>query len=119
MKVERFHAEELVKLLKRQAIATLPELKRVLGTTANVTVFRKLKEISYRTSYSHRGKYYALDETMTFDKGGLWSLGAVRFSKHGTLLATVEAFVRRAEAGYFTRELENVLHVSLDEGVQR
>lgn len=117
MKPKRFHAEELVELLKRQTIATLPELKKVLGTTANITVFRKLEEISYRTSYSHRGKYYALHEAMTFDKEGLWSFGAVRFSKHGTLLSTVEAFVRRAEAGYFTRELEDVLHVGVKEAL--
>ena len=27
-----------------------------------VTVFRKLSELEYRTSYSHRGRYYTLDE---------------------------------------------------------
>ena len=82
-----------------------------------MTVFRKLKEISYRTSYSHRGKYYALDEVMGFDEEGLWSLGSVRFSKHGTLLATVEAFVTNAEAGYFTGELENLLNVGVKEAL--
>jgi hypothetical protein len=28
----------------------LPELKQVLGTTVDTTVFRKLKELSYRSS---------------------------------------------------------------------
>jgi hypothetical protein len=29
-----------------------------LGTEADITVFRKLKELSYHTSYSHRGRFY-------------------------------------------------------------
>ena len=33
-----------------------------LGTGARRTAFRKLKEIPYRASYSHRGRYYTLDE---------------------------------------------------------
>jgi len=47
-------------LLKKEKIATLPELKQALGTSATMTVFRKLKAVGYRTSYSHRGKYYTL-----------------------------------------------------------
>ena len=41
----------------------MPELKKALGTDADVTVFRKLQQLAYRTSYSHRGSYYTLDET--------------------------------------------------------
>jgi len=37
-------------------------LKQALGTEADATVFRKLAELSYRTSYSHRGRFYTLDE---------------------------------------------------------
>jgi hypothetical protein len=88
MRTESYHAEVLVELLKTQKIATLPELKRALGTPADMTVFRKLREIGYRTSYSHRGKYYALDEDMDFDARGLWAFDSVRFSKCGTLLDT-------------------------------
>ena len=51
-----------------------------LGTRARRTAFRKLKELPYRTSYSHRGGYYTLEELIDFDQHGLWSFRAVRFS---------------------------------------
>lgn len=111
MRAQSYHAEVLFELLKTQKVATLPELKQALGTATDMTVFRKLKEIGYRTSYSHRGKYYALDANMDFDGHGLWAFESVRFSKYGTLLDTACAFVTEADAGLFCQELENVLNV--------
>ena len=62
-------------------------------------------------SYSHRGRYYTLDEIARFDAFGLWSFRQVWFSRFGTLVSTVEALVSAAEAGYDAAELEGVLHV--------
>jgi hypothetical protein len=89
----------------------MPELKEVLGTEVDVTVFRKLKKLAYRTSYSHRGAYYTLNEIALFNDLGLWSFRSVWFSRYGTLVKTCEAFVTGSEAGYFAEELDNVLHV--------
>jgi hypothetical protein len=89
----------------------MPELKEALGTQVDVTVFRKLKELGYRTSYSHRGGYYTLNEIALFNDLGLWSFRSVWFSRYGTLVKTCEAFVSGSEAGYFAEELDNVLHV--------
>ena len=44
-----FAAEAVQQFLRRSRIATLPQLKQVLGTEADITVFRKLKELSYHT----------------------------------------------------------------------
>jgi hypothetical protein len=115
MKRESFHAEDLVRVLRARKIATMPELKKALGSSVDVTVFRKLKELSYRTSYSHRGSYYTLDETPQFDEKGLWCFDSVWFSLEGTLLATAEALVENSEAGYFVEELDGVLHVGTKE----
>ncbi len=89
----------------------MDDLKEALGTTADATVFRKLAGLEYRTSYSHRGRFYTLDEIARFDAVGLWSFRQVWFSRFGTLVATVEALVTDAEAGYDASELEGVLHV--------
>jgi hypothetical protein len=110
-----FSADVLRRFLLRNRIATLPQLKQLLGTEADITVFRKLKELSYRTSYSHRGSFYTLDEITTFDEQGLWSFNSVWFSRHGTLVATAEDFVKRSAAGYFAAELEDILHVPVKE----
>jgi hypothetical protein len=85
MRTESFHAEDLAKALRHHKIATMPELKRALGAEVDVTVFRKLKQLAYRTSYSHRGSYYTLDKTAHFDQNGLWSFQSVWFSRQGTL----------------------------------
>lgn len=111
MRPVRYRAEDLVGLLRARKIATLDELKEALGTGADATVFRKLRTLAYRTSYSHRGRYYTLDEVAAFDQLGLWSFRSVWFSTFGTLVATVEALVEASEAGYAASELDAVVHV--------
>lgn len=110
---KRYQASAIAELLRTRKIATLPELKEALGTEVDSTVFLKLKELDYRTSYSHRGRYYTLDEVARFDELGLWSFRSVWFSSYGTLVSTVEAMVEASEAGYYANELENVLHVEV------
>jgi len=111
MRTARYDPEALVTLLRQRKIATMGDLKEALGTAADATVFRKLSELHYRTSYSHRGRYYTLDELARFDELGLWSFRAVWFSRFGTLVSTVEALVASAEAGYDAAELEDVVNV--------
>jgi hypothetical protein len=85
---------------------------RCLGTDVRKTVFRKLSEIEYQTSYSHRGKYYALKSCCKFDDLGLWHLDDIWFSVFETLLETARQFVEHSDAGYSTDELSRLLHVS-------
>ena len=115
MRPTAFSADLLRRFLRKNRIATLPQLKQLLGTEADITVFRKLQELSYRTSYSHRGSFYTLDEIAAFDGQGLWSFDSVWFSRHGTLVATAENRVTQSEAGYFAAELADLLHVPVKE----
>ncbi len=112
-------AERIRRLLLERKIATMPELKAALETEVDVTVFRKLNQLDYHSSYSHRGKYYTLEEIARFDEIGLWSFRAVWFSKHGTLLETCLVLVSEAEAGYATDELENVLNVQVKDPLRK
>jgi len=114
-----FRSDELRSLLLRNKIATLGELKQALGTSVDVTVFRKLKPLDYLTSYSHRGRYYTLREIARFDNKGLWSQADVWFSRFGTLLATAEAFVNRSPRGYFADELALGLHVEVQDALHQ
>lgn len=110
-----FDPQALRKHLRRHKIATLPELKQALGNAASLTVFRKLRLLDYLSSYTHRGRYYALRETARFDDAGLWSHDAVWFSRHGTLVATIESFVNRAPRGWFADELADALHAEVQD----
>jgi hypothetical protein len=110
-----FDPQILRKHLLRHKIATLPELKEALGATASLTIFRKLKLLDYLSSYTHRGRYYALRESVRFDDAGLWSHDAVWFSRHGTLVATIEHFVKQSPQGWFADELADALHAEVQD----
>jgi hypothetical protein len=110
-----FDPNALRRHLARHKIATLPELKEVLGAQAGLTIFRKLKELGYFSSYTHRGRYYTLASIPRFDDDGLWSWEGVWFSRYGSLLATVETFVNRSPDGYFAEELASSVHAEVQE----
>jgi hypothetical protein len=101
--------------LRRHRIADLPELKRVLGTSVNLTVFRKLKQLGYLASYTQRGRFYTLTEIARFDDRGIWSHEGAWFSRYGSLLATVESFVLASPNGSYADELADALHAGVQE----
>ena len=109
----------LLRLFDSKKIVTMDALKEALGTNVDMTVYRALKRLKYRTSYTYGGQYYALDRFIQFDDSGLWSVGDVRFSKFGTLAATLENFITNSNAGYFADELELMLQVSVRETLLR
>ncbi len=49
MRPTSYQSEDLDRLLRKHKIATLDDLKAVLGTDVDSTVFRKLNELAYRT----------------------------------------------------------------------
>ncbi len=119
MNTERYSSSLLKIYLKTEIVSTLTDLKEVLGTSASKTVLRKLKELPCIKSYSHSGSYYSLEELAQFDKLGLWHIGSVRFSQHGTLVETLETFITTSKSGYFANELKELLHVSVRETLLR
>lgn len=111
MKTPKYQLKALQKFLDHHKIATLDQIKAALGDPARCTLFRKLKELEYLSSYSHRGKYYTLRSIAQFNALGLWSWRSVWFSRFGNLLDTAQSFVEDSEAGYTAAELKEVLHV--------
>jgi hypothetical protein len=111
MRTPVFNAQDLQRLLQQRTVCTFEQLADALGTSSRMTVFRKLAELTYLTSYSHRGKYYTLRSSCEFDPSGLWSHRGIWFSGDGTLLDTSKRFVEQAAAGYSANELDNALHV--------
>lgn len=115
MRTPQFESDALVPLFYRRRIVTMPEMKAALGTTVDRTVLRKLKELPYHCSYSHRGKFYTLDTLAEFDDRGLWTCRDARFSRFGTLIDTAEQFVTRSDHGYLATELADELQVLVKE----
>lgn len=117
MKTVKYETNQLKIFLEKKIIATMPEMKKALGTTVNKTVKRKLNELSHKTSYTHGSKYYTLDALAQFNEQGLWTYNSVWFSKYGTLLSTLRHFIAESEAGYSANELTTYLHVSVKESL--
>ena len=115
MRPEDYSANSVIRLLHQHPMAMLDELKAALGTEADATVFRKLRTVNYVSSYSHSGRYYALQERVRFDTRGLWCCRGVHFSRWGTLMETLVAWVERAEGGWFAPELAAELEVAVKE----
>lgn len=113
MRTTSFDPQRLRTYLQRHTIADLPALKHALGTSADLTVFRKLKPLGYLSSYTHRGRFYTLRTIARFDEDGLWSHEAVWFSRHGTLMATLAAWIAPSPQGWFADELADRLHVDV------
>jgi hypothetical protein len=119
MNTVHYPAEKLVSLLNDQKVATMPQLKRALGSSVTYTVLRKLSPLGYRSSYSHGGVYYTLDSLAHYDELGLWAYRDIHFSRHGTLVNTAEALVTRSCAGYQVAELEAVVHVAAKDALRQ
>ena len=111
MNKAKYHLQEIRDFFGAYKIATLDQLKAVLGNPARCTLFRKLAQLEYLSSYSHRGKFYTLRSIARFIEPGLWSCRSVWFSRFGNLLKTAEALITQSEAGYSAAELKEVLHV--------
>jgi hypothetical protein len=111
MNTTKYHLQALKQFFEQHKIATLDQLREALGNPARCTVFRKLSDLQYLSSYSHRGKYYTLKSIARFSEQGLWSFHSVWFSRFGNLLQTSEAFVHHSDAGYSAAELKGILQV--------
>jgi hypothetical protein len=111
MNTQKYQIEVLRQFFEKHKIATIDQLRSALGDPARCTIFRKLGDLQYLSSYSHRGKYYTLKSIARFTNQGLWSFRSVWFSRFGNLLQTSEAFVNHSDAGYSAAELKDILQV--------
>ena len=111
MNTPKYQLQALKRFFDKHKIANLDQLREALGNPARCTVFRKLSDLHYLSSYSHRGKYYTLKSIARFTNQGLWNFRSVWFSRFGNLLQTSEALVNHSDAGYSAAELKDIVQV--------
>lgn len=111
MRPEKYGVQPIIKAFRREKVITIEFAERLLGFASKRTVVRKLTSLGCRTSYSHCGKYYTLDECVKYNRLGLWTFNDIHFSKYGTLMDTILHFINFSQEGYFAYELEAFLHV--------
>lgn len=101
----------LRRLFRKTPVVELDALYRALETRSRMSVFRRMKEAGYLSSYTHAGRFYTLRDIPQFDAFGLWHQGDVGFSRAGTLKATVIEAVEHSAAGRTCGELHELLRV--------
>lgn len=105
--------QRIESFLLSEKIVTFNELQDYIGNISRMTIIRRLRELSYLTSYSHAGRYYTLGSIPKFSENGLWSYKSVCFSKFDTLINTCQNFVNNSESGYSVKELRDILSVDV------
>jgi len=105
--------QKIEKFMLSKKIVTFNELQDYIGNISRMTMIRRLRELSYLTSYSHTGRYYTLASIPKFSENGLWSYKSVCFSKFDTLINTCQNFVNNSESGYSVKELKDILHIDV------
>lgn len=101
----------LRRLFQRTPVVELGSLYRTLQTSSRMSVFRRMKEVGYFSSYTHAGRFYTLRDIPRFDGSGLWHYRDVGFSRAGTLKATLVEAVNRSPSGQTHGELRELLRV--------
>jgi hypothetical protein len=107
----------LLTYLKEKKIVTIDEVKLFLNMQARMTVFRKLSQLNYISSCSHRGRYYSLKRIAHFNQNGIWNYKSVIFSKYGTIKKTIEYLIENSSKGYTASELNHVVNVKVDDAL--
>lgn len=110
MKSHTFLLDDIIAPFFEKKVLTKDELLDI-GGCSNMTLFRRLSEHGYFTSYNFNSRYYTIPEVARFDNNGLWDYHEIRFSKYGTLKATIQHFVDHSEMGYSVNELNQLLGV--------
>ncbi len=105
--------EALRALFKRRPVAPLERLFATLETRSRMSVFRRLRDIGYCSSYTHTGRYYTLADIPDFDEYGLWCYEEIGFSRRATLRATIAWRAEEAEAGCTQAELQALLRLDV------
>ena len=98
-------------LFRKRRVVTMSDLCEAIGSFSRMTVFRRLRQIEYVTSYTHAGRYYTLSDIARFDSDGIWLYEDIGFSQNGSLKNTVSYLVAKSDSGKFHFDLERQLRV--------
>lgn len=103
--------EKLRKLFESKEVVEFKDIQWVLDNASRATCFRYLQQVPYHRSYNFNGRYYTRKDPARYDRFGLFSYGAIFFSRDNTLAETIRRLVCDSEAGWTQRELQDVLRV--------
>ena len=106
-------AEQIHRLLLKNTILSLKQLRSELQDRPRSSLFRDLKKLDVISSYTHTGQYHALTRLAKFDEEGLWFFQNVGFSRYGTLKRSLVHVITHSQAGMTHREMKKLFRVEV------
>jgi len=110
MRIPQLTSNDIFKSFASRTVLSKAMLLQEYGCSP-MTLWRRLREVGYFTSYNCNAQYYTLSKIPRFDEHGLWSYRGIRFSKWGKLPHTIVGVIERSPEGMTAQELAELLHV--------
>jgi hypothetical protein len=110
MKTPQFTLNDLCRSFAHKTVLSKSELLEEYGCSP-MTLWRRLREVGYLTSYNYNSRYYTLATIPQFDDHGLWAYRDICFSKWGKLPETIVSVIERSPEGMTSQELVALLRV--------
>jgi hypothetical protein len=110
MRTPQFTLNDLCRSFAHKTVLSKSELLEEYGCSP-MTLWRRLREAGYLTSYNYNSQYYTLATIPRFDDHGLWAYRDICFSKWGKLPETIVAVIERSPEGMTAQELADLLRV--------
>jgi len=102
----------LYEALNKMRVATIEELCEYTDR-APITVKQALTKLDYLSSYDHNSRFYTLRSLCRFNQYGIGKHPKAAFTRYGTLTALVATLVDASDDGYSTKELDEIIGVSV------
>jgi hypothetical protein len=100
--------KRIIKMFTEEKILTLTEASKILKRTEYSTKYH-IKKCGAVTSFNKNARYYSLPEIINFDENGLWEYNSVRFSRYGTVQATIMELAGNSPSGLSGDEIGRLL----------
>jgi len=110
MRTPQLTSDEVYSSFARRKVLSKAELLQEYGCSP-MTLWRRLRQVGYLTSYNYNAQYYTLATIPQFDDHGLWTYRDIRFSQWGKLPETMVAVIEGSPGGMTAQEVAGFLHV--------
>ena len=106
-------ALKMQKLLLKNRVMSVKQLRHEFRGRSRSSVFRDLRKLDEISSFTHTGQYHALTRSAAFDDSGLWFFQDIGFSQYGTLKNTLVQVISDAQAGMTHKEMKTLFRIDV------
>jgi hypothetical protein len=104
---------KIKKLLLKNRVMSVKQLRHEFRGRSRSSLFRDLQKLDEISSFTHTGQYHALKCSAAFDESGLWFFQDIGFSQYGTLKNTLVQVISDSQAGMTHKEMKTRFRIEV------